>query len=222
MAMVLARKLGVILTGATSVAVLCLTGCAASVARPTSGSHTVTNPPRTTSRAVPSSPRTLTTTTQSLDVATTCGERSLTVTYDPSIYFEASGDRGDAFRIANTARIACILVGYPTVILMDPHGVVAPFRYTDGQGQYVTHRQPERVTLEVDGSAYVGIAKYRCDRRDSMSPSRLTMMLPGSARVSVPLSGRARSLDYCVGGPGDPGNTVAISPVEPTPYDVMP
>jgi hypothetical protein len=47
-------------------------------------------------------------------------------------------------------------------------------------------------------------------------------MLPGQQVVaSVSLSGRALNLDNCAGGPDDPGNTVAISPIEPTPERIL-
>jgi hypothetical protein len=69
---------------------------------------------------------------------------------------------------------------------------------------------------------YLGVAKYRCDLEDLASATTLTAMLPGQHVVmSVSLSGRALKLDYCAGGPDHPGNTVAISPIEPTPERIL-
>lgn len=181
---------------------VCQAGCAASAAHvPTPGAHSI-------SRA-------------SADVAT-CKDGSLTLTFDPSIVFQATGDRGDAFRVTNHGMSACRLVGYPEVTLRDRRGALVPFHYTDGQSQYITGRRPQPVTLGARRWAYVGIAKYRCDQGSWVLVTTLTMTLPGQrAAVSVALARWALNLDYCQGGPADPGNTVAISPIESTPDRIL-
>jgi hypothetical protein len=146
-----------------------------------------------------------------------CKDRTLSVSYQPDD-FQATGDRGQAYRITNGGSTDCFIEGYPHVAMRDRSGAVVPFKYTDGQSQYVTSRQPERVTLQPGQSAYVGIAKYRCDPGSTDTATTLDLVLPGQrATVSVTSptqTGVAPTYEYCKGGPTDPGNTVAISPVE--------
>lgn len=78
--------------------------------------------------------------------------------------------------------------------------------------------------LAVGAFAYVAIAKYRCDLGDLQVPSRLRLTLPGaSAGTALTLSGRVISgLDLCKGGRSDPGNLIAVTPVESTLTDSLP
>ena len=102
-----------------------------------------------------------------------------------------------------------------------PGGGVLPFRFADGGGVYVTRSTPVLVTLKPGASAYLVIAKYRCDLgivSDAVSV-RLSLRLPGgttvSRRLRLPVPG-APGLSYCTGGRHDPGQLVVISPLEPS------
>jgi len=81
---------------------------------------------------------------------------------------------------------------------------------------------PAAVTLVPGASAYVLVAKYRCDRGILRNAAAIRLWMP-ALRGAV-LAGRASpggrgvsTLSYCVGGASDPGQTVAVSPVERTP-----
>ncbi len=183
-----------------------------SVSTPVSSTHSASQPAPAAS--------TLTGATQQ-PVLPTCEDGSLVVSYDPAVDFQATGDRGDAFRISNHGS-PCRITGYPTITLADGHGTPLAFTYTDGRSQYVTQRHPEPVTLPQGQSAYVGVAKYRCDLAGSTLATTLTMRLPGQHTPKrVVLTGRAQNLAYCRGRSHDPGNNVAISPVEPTANDTL-
>jgi hypothetical protein len=56
-----------------------------------------------------------------------------------------------------------LLVGYPGITLYDAAGAAMPFHYTHGHSQYVTWAPPMTVTLRPRTSAYLLVAKYRCD-----------------------------------------------------------
>lgn len=144
-----------------------------------------------------------------------CAAVDLTLSYDPSVRFQATDDRGVAFRLRNSGPSACRLAGYPTVVLMDRAGTVLPFRYTNGHNPYITRRRPVAFALAPGHAAHVGIAKYECTLGGRGLGVRIAVTLPGGGpALSTSLSGRALSISYCVGGPRDPGNTVGISPLE--------
>ncbi len=76
------------------------------------------------------------------------------------------------------------------------------------------------VLLKPGAAAYLLIAKYRCDLgivSDAVSV-QLTLRVAGGAMVSrrlrLPATGAA-GLSYCAGGRHDPGQLVALSPLEP-------
>ena len=215
-------RTGAVVVGATSPILICLMACAPSQSRvSTPGVDAATTSVRATGRPPPS----LLAAARGNRVSSTpatCRDRSLILTYDPSVAFQATGERGDAFRVTYRGRSACHVAGYPEATLSDHLGALVPFRYTEGHSQYIAHRRPQPVTLKPGRWAYLGVAKYRCDLGDLASATTLTVMLPGQhAVISVALSGRALNLDYCEGGPDDPGNTVAISPIEPTPERIL-
>lgn len=69
--------------------------------------------------------------------------------------------------------------------------------------------------LEVGAIAYVEIAKYRCDLGVVRSTSQVQLTLPETGKgigVSIP----ARAFSYCKGGPSDPGNVIAFTPIGST------
>jgi hypothetical protein len=86
---------------------------------------------------------------------------------------------------------------------------------------YVTARPSASVTVQPGGAAWILVAKYRCDLGDLRDATTITLTLPGmpGAALSgpVPPDGSGTStLTYCRGGAADPGQTVTVSPIEPS------
>jgi hypothetical protein len=130
-----------------------------------------------------------------------------------------TGEHGDFYALVNRGPSACTLAGYPDVTLYDANGAPLPFHYSRGHGPYVTAASPVTVTLRVGASAWVLVAKYRCDIGIAEVATTIRIALPGAQHTA--LTGRASSdsagvsaLSYCRGGVNDPGQTVAISPIE--------
>lgn len=130
-----------------------------------------------------------------------------------------TGEHTAYYTLVNTGSTACTLSGYPAVALYDAHGNLLPFRYTR-RSQYVTATAPERVVLAPGGSAYVLVAKYRCDLGVAADAATIRLTLPGQqAPVTIAVAATAAgvsTLSYCTGGPDDPGQVVSVSPVEPS------
>jgi hypothetical protein len=65
------------------------------------------------------------------------------------------------------------------------------------------------------------VAKYRCDLGIENNATAIKLILPAAqgaaftGREAVGISG-SMGLSYCRGGQHDPGQLVAVSPVEPT------
>lgn len=210
------RTRAAVLVAGSSVLIL-LPGCATRHLRaPAPRAHDASSTGRTMSGAPRSSSvPSMSVSRPPADEPGPCKDGTLALSYDPAMIFQATGDRGDAFRIVNRGPRTCSLIGYPKVTLRDHLGRLVPFQYTDGQSQYVTGRRPQPVLLTPGSRAYVAVAKYRCDLGNQAPATMMTMRLPGQRKtLSVPLTGRALNFAYCRGGPHDPGNTVAISPIE--------
>ena len=132
-----------------------------------------------------------------------------------------TGEHAVMYALTNRGPAACTLKGYPQVVLADANGAVLPFRYAKGGGAYVTSARPVTVVLARGASAYVLVAKYRCDLGIETNAATIRLTLPtthGAALVkgeAVGITG-SMGLSYCRGGQHDPGRLVAISPVEPT------
>ena len=130
-----------------------------------------------------------------------------------------TGEHAVMYALTNRGPAACTLEGYPRVVLTDVTGAVLPFRYAKGGGAYVTSARPVTVVLAHGASAYVLVAKYRCDLgiEHNATTIRLTLPTPHAFvwREAVGISG-STGLSYCRGGQHDPGQLVAVSPVEPT------
>ena len=130
-----------------------------------------------------------------------------------------TGEHADSFLLTNHGSVACTVSGYPQVTLYGSRGVAVPFRYAKGGGAYVTAKRPATVTLAPGKSAYVLVAKYRCDLgvAENATAVRLTLRAhqgPFSARE--PIGGGVAGLSYCKGGQKDPGQLVTVSPIEAT------
>jgi hypothetical protein len=131
-----------------------------------------------------------------------------------------TGEHAVMFALTNRGAVTCSLSGYPKVVLYDAEGAELPFRYARGGGAYVTSRKPVTVVLARGALAYVLVAKYRCDLGVARNATviRLTLPTRGAAfagREALAIAGAA-GLSYCRGGPRDPGQVIAVSPVEPT------
>jgi Protein of unknown function (DUF4232) len=151
-----------------------------------------------------------------------CRAAELTLRPGPGVS-PMTGEHGAFYALVNRSHTACTIIGYPAVALYDARGALLPFRYTH-HSQYVTRARPQTVLLSPQASAYVLIAKYRCDLRISRNAATIRLTLPGPqhavlairASGSLPASSStAETLSYCAGGPSDPGQVISVSPIEP-------
>ena len=132
-----------------------------------------------------------------------------------------TGEHAVMYALANRGPVTCTVRGYPQVVLYGANGDVLPFHYATGGGPYVTSSKPATVMLAHGASAYVLVAKYRCDLGIARNATAIRLTLPAAhggvltQREAVGISGPA-GLSYCRGGPHDPGQLVTVSPVEPT------
>jgi hypothetical protein len=152
--------------------------------------------------------------------APSCRAAVLTLRYGPGIV-PMTGEHGAFYRLVNHGRTACTLTGYPGVALYDARGNLLPFRYTH-HSQYMTRAGPRTVLLPPRAPAYVLIVKYRCDLGviRNVATIRLTLPRPRRAVLASRVPGSqsgAATLSYCKGGPGDPGQAIGVSPIEPAP-----
>jgi hypothetical protein len=131
-----------------------------------------------------------------------------------------TGEHAVLYALANRGAQICTVRGYPRVTLFDAGGRVLPFRYADGGGAYVTSGKPATVVLAPGATAYVLVAKYRCDLGIARAAATIGLILPAghgqvfAAREPVGVAGPP-GLSWCRGGPRDPGQLVTVSPVEP-------
>jgi Protein of unknown function (DUF4232) len=132
-----------------------------------------------------------------------------------------TGEHAVLYALANRGPQTCTVRGYPQVTLYDADGRALPFRYADGGGAYVTSRKPATVVLAPAATAYVLVAKYRCDLGIARNADMIELTLPAghgqvfAAREPAGVPGPP-GLSYCRGGPHDPGQLVTVSPIEPT------
>lgn len=125
---------------------------------------------------------------------------------------EATGQHTLTFILTNRGASACTLDGYPQVEFRDAKGRV-PFVFHHGGDQMLTTRAPARVRFAPGRHAYVALNKYRCDLGDKREPSRAVLVPPGGGtQLSAPVTGWF--FGWC--GPGDPGSTVSVTPIEAT------
>lgn len=115
-----------------------------------------------------------------------------------------------AVRAENRSSAACTLDSYPQVVLYGSHRAVLLVHYVKGGGAYLTRDKPVAVVLAPGASAYVLVAKYRCDLGEVRTAATVRLTL--RAADGGTFAGRAavgglgsEDLSYCRGGPRDPG-----------------
>lgn len=132
-----------------------------------------------------------------------------------------TGEHAVLYTLTNRGPVTCMVHGYPQAVLYDANGGVLPFHYATGGGAYVTSSKPVTVVLAHGASAYVLVAKYRCDLGIARNATAIRLTLPAAhgrmfaQREAVGISGPV-GLSYCRGGQHGPGQLVTVSPVEPT------
>src|SRR6266700_2671521 len=87
--------------------------------------------------------------------------------------------RGD-IALANRGPVTCTVHGYPQVVLYGANGDVLPFHYATGGGAYVTSGKPVTVVLAHGASAYILVAKYRCDLGIVRNATAIRLTLPAA------------------------------------------
>jgi len=124
-----------------------------------------------------------------------------------------TGERAVMFRFTSHRSRPCTLDGYPGIELVDADGAALAVQYVR-QSQYISGRAPTTVTLAPGASAYLLVAKYRCDLGDDAVATMIRITLPGAAgTVTGPVATSGGiGLSSCRGGPSDPGQHVAVSP----------
>lgn len=154
-----------------------------------------------------------------------CLAAQLALRYGPALS-PMTGEHGVLYALVNRGRTPCRLAGYPGITIYDATGTPMKFRYTH-HSEYVTPAAPRPVTLRPGASAYLLVAKYRCDIGVVGNAVRIRLTLPGPHQVvlagPVATDGLGGSeLSYCRGGPNDPGQTVGVSPIARTIQDTGP
>ncbi|TMC48886.1 MAG: DUF4232 domain-containing protein [Chloroflexi bacterium] len=108
----------------------------------------------------------------------------------------------------------CYMFGYPEIMLTDSRGRALPLRYSRTGDQVVTSSVPSQVDVAPRSTAYVTLNKYRCDAGELMNATMVRVVPPDDySSLQLSITGNV-PMDYC--GPGDPGSTVHLSPVEPS------
>ena len=147
-----------------------------------------------------------------------CRAGAISPGYGPRVSSQ-TGELATLYTLTPDGRASCVLSGYPQVALYSASGARLPFRYRRGGGQYVTSAPPPRVTLAPGHTAYLLVAKYRCDLGWRALPAAIKLALPGPQQTVITHlidPRRLPALLYCRGGPGDPGQVITVSPIEPT------
>jgi Protein of unknown function (DUF4232) len=142
-----------------------------------------------------------------------CAPSQLRLTLGPLVS-EKTEQHTAPFVLANVARSACSLDGYPIVTLLDSAGRVLPFPYGHRGDQMITAAAPRPVNVRGGGSGYFELNKNACVSFTRRRAAAIHVRLPGSPG-SLPLRlPHYPLIDYCP--PGDPGHGITLSPLEPT------
>jgi hypothetical protein len=145
--------------------------------------------------------------------STRCTTSQLTLTPDAPVS-EPTGQHSLLLDLINHSTTPCYLSGYPGISLYDSLGNLLPLAYVRHGDQVVTSDSPERVDLGSGIAAYIMINKYRCDSGTKQEAASLRLIPPNDTSFLTLSLNALMELGYC--GPGDPGSTLEISPVEPT------
>jgi hypothetical protein len=160
-----------------------------------------------------------------MNTASQCRARALVLLPGAGVV-PMTGEHAVLYELANRGSVPCTLDGYPAVVLYTGSGATIHFRYAEGGGPYVTSSRPRTVLIAPGASAYVLVAKYRCDLRIARNAAAIRLSVPAAGGVSfvgreaVSVSG-VPGLSYCQGGRQDPGQTVTVSPIESTRQGAM-
>ena len=126
----------------------------------------------------------------------------------------ATGEHARSFSLTYHGSRACVVTGYPRVTLLDAAGAALAFHYVH-HDQYVRDVAPATLVLARGQRVYFIVAKYRCDLGVVAAAARVTVVVATNGPRRQPaLSdrlGREDGLEYCRGGPRDPGQTVAVT-----------
>jgi uncharacterized protein DUF4232 len=158
--------------------------------------------------------------------AAPCRAAALVLGYGPQVSPQTE-EHADWYTLTNHGPSACVLDGYPAVTLYRADGTRLRFRHADPRhSQYLTSAPPRMVLLRPGASAWVLVAKNACIGPGRWRVARIRIALPGQRHESVtgPVAaghGGAAMLDHCR-DPRDPGQAVAVSPVEPTRLATLP
>ena len=199
-----------------SAVMLGLAGCSAthnSAVRSSAKTTTSTAP----STSTPVQPSTTAVSVKAASVR--CQSSQLTLAIGASVS-EPTEQQSLLLTLTNEGQAPCYLFGYPGVTLYDSQGRVLPLAYKRGGDQVVTSSPPQRVDLAPGATGFVMINKNHCVNDGAVATT--LRLIPPDDTVSITLDvaglrdlpAGARDFAYC--GPGDPGSTVAISPVAPT------
>jgi hypothetical protein len=125
-----------------------------------------------------------------------------------------TGEHAMLIALTNTGSVECMLQGRPGVRLVSRAGGVLNLPQV-ASDQYLAAATPKLVLLRAGTTAYVMLAKYRCDLGDLERAARLQLTLPGKgAGPSLSVAVADADLSVCNGGPTDPGNSIAVTPIE--------
>jgi hypothetical protein len=130
-----------------------------------------------------------------------------------------TGEHAIVIVITNKGQTTCVLGGYPAVAIRAAKRAL-PFTYDDGGGPYLAKTTPRMLTLSPGDHAAFLVAKYRCDVGELAIATGIDVWLPGvPGSKMLPLTGPGvGTLALCrkakPAGPPDPGNIVALSPLE--------
>jgi hypothetical protein len=117
--------------------------------------------------------------------------------------------------LKNTSSSACVVDGYPIVRYLDAANRVVDYDYQDTGDQEVTPRPPQRVMVPGGATAYVLVNRNACVQYTGDSDGTvLSLTLPGDPIAILQPRATSRACP-----PGDPGHTLHISPIEPSPAD---
>jgi hypothetical protein len=119
----------------------------------------------------------------------------------------------------NISATPCHMRGYPGIALADGTGRRLSFVYRQGGDQMLTSNPPVPVRLPPGGYAYSAVNKNTCVGSTQSSAAQAEVTVPGQYELLVLTLRHYPMLGYC--GPGEPGDSIDIAPVEPTSTGVL-